>query len=85
MDGHLRMERSIKPLGSSVDHPLYTLVALPIEMLVYIISFTSVRDKVKLRYVSRHDYEQQWKRRRCGGILAGHILIFVKEGPSGAR
>ena len=39
---------------STFDHPLNTLVALPIELLVYIISFlTSTRDKVKLRYVSR--------------------------------
>ena len=34
--------------------PLYTLLALPIELLVYVLSFvTSARDRVKLRYVSR--------------------------------
>ena len=39
---------------AAIDHPLYTLVDLPTELLVYIFSFlTSDRDRVKLRYVSR--------------------------------
>ena len=33
--------------------PLYTLMDLPIELLVCIISFVSIRERVKLRYVSQ--------------------------------
>jgi len=38
----------------SSEQPQYTLVLLPMELLVYIISFaSSTRDRVKLRYVSQ--------------------------------
>ena len=39
---------------SSTDADNRNLLSLPVELLVYIVSFlTEVRDKVKLRYVSR--------------------------------
>ena len=45
---------SFEHVEAVIDHPLYTLVDFPTELLVYIFSFlTSVRDRVKLRYVSR--------------------------------
>ena len=45
MDQHVRLLS---------EQPLYTLVSLPIELLVYVFSFvSSVRDRVKLRYVSQ--------------------------------
>ena len=50
------MEQSIdvRSTRSSSEQPLYTLLSLPIELLVYIFSFvTSARDKAKLRYVSQ--------------------------------
>ena len=52
------MERNVEDNSSETrllcEQSLYTLVALPIELLVYVFSFvTSARDKVKLRYVSQ--------------------------------
>ena len=51
------MEQSIDVRSSSrslSEQSLYTLVSLPIELLVYIFSFVnSARDKAKLRYVSQ--------------------------------
>ena len=51
------MEQTVKDKSSElfIGHPaLFTLVALPIELLVYIFSFvTSTRDRVKLRYISQ--------------------------------
>ena len=52
------MERNVEDNSSESrllrEQSLYTLVALPIELLVYVFSFvTSARDKVKLRYVSQ--------------------------------
>ena len=50
------MEQTVKDKSSGlfIDHPLFDLAALPIELLVYIFSFvTSTHDRVKLRYVSQ--------------------------------
>ena len=45
------MDQNVRLLS---EQPLYTLVSLPIELLVYVFSFvSSVRDRVKLRYVSQ--------------------------------
>jgi len=39
--------------GNSSKEPLVSMLTLPTELLVYIISFLSQHDKVKLRYVSK--------------------------------
>ena len=49
--GHPIMEQAISRYEE--DTATVTLIALPVEVLVYIISFLSTRDKVGIRYVSR--------------------------------
>ena len=56
-----------------------TLLALPTELLVHIISFISTtRDRAKLRCV-QGDYEVSSKHRHCGGSLCGLTTTLLTK------
>ena len=55
-----------------------TLLSLPTEMLVKIISLLETRDRVKLRYVSKK-YDTLVQLHHSGKILYGRIASVVKK------